>query len=144
MKKLFLISILSLFIISCNNEEKKQEQQSTPTETTQQVTQEQQVETTETKEITEDITTENLEEKLTEMYKDKGITDISAGAYAKGTEAILLSDGKTEISEEEFKKYATDIANLVRKVKETPEATVKVYLQLQENGEYKDIYTGEF
>lgn len=146
MKKLLFMSFLSLLIISCNNEEKPQEQQTTTiTETLQETPQEQPAENTE--EVYDDSidgATKKLEEELTEFYKNKGIKYISVGAYSKGTEAILYSDGKTEVSEEEFKKYALDIANLVRKVRETPEAVIKVYLQLEENGEYKDIYTGEF
>lgn len=151
MKKLLFMSFLSLLIISCNNEEKPQEQQTTTvTETVQETPQEQPAENTEAENTEEvyddsiDVATKKLEEELTELYKDKGISDVSIGAYAKGIDVVFISNGTTKISKEEFEQYAKEVSAKTKQVRETPEAVIKVYLQLKENGEYKDIYTGEF
>lgn len=159
MKKFLFMSFLSLLIISCNTEEKSQEQQTTTvTETVQETPQEQPAENTE-QEITQeqvdenteevyddsiDIATEKLEKELTEFYKDKGISDVSIAAYAKGVDIVLTSNGTKQISKEEFEQYAKEISSKTKQVRETPEAIIKFYLQIQENGTYKDIYTGEF
>lgn len=126
-KRLLLIFVMMLALFSCGTKEEK-------TETAEDVA----AATQELDKVAKLYEELNLE--LTNDYKDKGIKEVSVAAYAKGMEAILIKDEKTEIKEEDFKTFAEDIAKRAKEKLDLPEAVISVLLEDRSGAEPKTIY----
>lgn len=118
-KKLIVLSLLSFMVVACNQE--KSVQQAEKAEQPVAVA----VETTETPVENAKGTVEAVEEKVEEVvefenqysnfqkemvekFKDKGITNLTVSAYAKGIDLIFNTENK-KMTKEQFEAIATDV-----------------------------------